>query len=151
MPQAVRATALAAVKPFPVLLVRGDSDALPAQWCDLPLLPNTEPANGLPSWSAADGSLHLYWYRSQAGMIRGWRLCNQLTPASNACLAGIRTAVGELPPYGEHNTVMWDQGMVFRGVTDGEGFVEAPLTLLLGREAQERVHRLEVCVPKLSS
>ena len=142
----MRATALTAVKPFPALLVRGDGDALPAQYYDLPLLPNAEPANGLPSWSAADGSLHLYW--AQAGKLRQWMMRKEITPASNACAAHIGTSVGEMPPCGEH---MWDQHKAFRGVTDGEELVEAPLTLLLGRESQERMEQLEVCVPALSS
>ena len=146
MHQAVRAAALAAVKPLPALLLRGDGDAMPAEYCDLQLLPNKDLTNGLPSWSAADGSLHLYW--AQGGTFRKWVLNQDISPASNVSEASIGTAFGVPPPCGEHT---WHQWAYFRGVTDGEGWVEAcleaPLTLVLGREANERVEQLEVCVP----
>ena len=140
MPRRERAAALATVKPFPVLLVRGDGDALPAKYCNIQLLPNAEPANGLPSWSAASGSLHLYWFWR-------WRLNSKFTPLSGSCLAYIATPFGVPPPCGDN---MWNQGFEFRGVPPGERLVAAPLTLVLGREANERVEELEVRVPALS-
>ena len=67
-----------------------------------------------------------------------WSIFNKLAPGSRACFANIETPAGELPPSGE---ACWLQHRIFRGEPNGVMWLETPLTVLFGRDADSTIVR----------
>ena len=124
---------IAAAAVHPVLLV--GAAGLSQTLCGVPLWPNAELANGLPSWSTKDDSLHLYYHSSDAGGGKWW-VSHTFTPDEDASCAQIAVPGGGRPPSGEAQwQVDEDEVVSAAHRANDSGWAKVPMTVLFGEQA----------------